>query len=415
MYRIIRPALLTAMGTMLLTAPPVHAEQERSMDGWPDWIQKSMADESRKLKLRKVKFPDKSIQAKLPGKPAKAEAIENGWYLTSDIKAGSPLECYIFKTSSDIATMANEFAENSIAAVGENNRASVEDRSIYHVAAGEVAGFPYVALEWIYALNTGSESLIGFTKVRIANKGEVTYGCVHNYLGYRETFRQAFENFISNAKVDDPTPEPYYEEIATMNMADIGYGVVYTSFTIDEDGDTREYSFDAALVPVDEATLTYTDSVSLTFARPDGSIINALVADVENGELTNQLELQRNESGAWISSGTLQGKDIETEIDGALSPASVSTTLTKTRELFAGDEPSTHLLMWIPSVDPTRFLDTRIVRDDAEVARKGTIDVGPMQISGLFDEAGNMKSSTMTVGPVSIDMERVWSRGSLTQ
>ena len=42
--------------------------------------------------------------------------------------------------------------------------------------------------------------MVGFTKVRAATKGEVSLVCAHNYLGYRETFADAFGEFITSAE-----------------------------------------------------------------------------------------------------------------------------------------------------------------------------------------------------------------------
>ncbi len=305
-------------------------------------------------------------------------------------------------------------AEANIEAVA-GSRDNVGNRRVFHVGAGEVAGLPYLALEWIYTVEQNGQSMVGFTKVRAATKGERAFVCNHNYLGYRETFATAFTEFVTGTEVDDGTPQPFYEEIATLDMNGLGAGVTYASYTTDEDGDIRLYTAEAAIMPVDPATITTSDSYTVTFASPDGALINAHEIGVENGEITSNMTLQRNDAGTWISSGMLQGKDLEFDIDGALQPASEWRQLAIARNLFASDETSASLLVWTPSIDPTGFLEAGMTRDDAEVERQAILTLGPISYTGRFDTSGNLENADMTIGPMALRIERIWSRGSLPE
>jgi hypothetical protein len=147
--------------------------------------------------------------------------------------------------------------------------------------------------------------------------------------------------------------------------------------------------------------------------QPDGALINAQSIGVENGEITSRLSLERGENDVWVSSGTLQGKEISTEIDGTLTPASELEQIALTKDLFAGEETSASALIWAADIDPTRFMETTITRDDADVTRQAILTLGPLNITGRFDEDGNMRDAAMAVGPVSIEIRRLWSNGSL--
>ncbi len=409
----IRNRLLPLLAIFLPLVAGAQVAPQPSLDGWPDWFQDAMSEELRRMKLRNVKFPVEGIAAKLPGKPADAQQIEDGWYLYSDIKAGSPLECYVMTTATDIATMANNIAEINIDSVMANNNATPGDRNAYYVDAGEVHGYPFLALEWVYQVKTDAGVQMGMTKVRVASKNDLTYACAHNYLGYRESFATAFAEFVANVEVPSTSAKPYYEEIAVMNLNDIGYSVIYTSFTNDEEGDTREYSVNASIVPVDKGTIMFSDSITITWSRPDRTTINSISVDTENGEITTQLDLQRDENGDWVSSGTFQGKELSSTIDGALQPASSRAVFALTRELFAGDAPSADMQLWIPAADPTTFVGSSIVRTGDADARTGDLIMGPIRMSGTFDEYGNIESGSMAMGPAQARIERIWSAGEL--
>ena len=137
--------------------------------------------------------------------------------------------------------------------------------------------------------------------------------------------------------------------------------------------------------------------------------------DVENGEITSKMTLQRNAEGTWLSSGSLQGKELEFEIDGALQPSSEWQQMTVARNLFAGDATSASLLVWTPVIDPTRLLEATMTRDDAEVERQAILTMGPVSYRGRFDASGNLENADMTIGPMTLNIERIWSRGSLLE
>lgn len=401
--------------SLLLPAAAIRADdQVASLDGWPDWTREAMAAETRRLKFKRVTTPDDSVRTRLPGKTEAPQAIDDGWYFISDIKAESPLECYLFTSSRDLATLTDVMTEANVEAVAGSSD-NVGNRRVFHIGAGEVAGLPYLSLEWIYTVQQDGQTMVGFTKVRAATKGDRAFVCNHNYIGYRDTFARAFAEFVAGTEVDDASPQPFYEEIARLDMNGFGTGVVYASYSTDDEGDIRMYAAEASIVPVDAATVTTSDSYTVTYSTPDGELINAHEIGVENGEISSNMTLQRNAEGAWVSSGTLQGKALEFEIDGALQPASEWRQMTVARDLFAGDETSASLLVWTPVIDPTRLLEATMTRDDAEVERQAILTMGPVSYSGRFDAAGNLQSADLTIGPMTLDIERIWSHGSLPE
>jgi hypothetical protein len=373
-----------------------------------------MAVEARRLRFKRVETPDDSIRTRLPGKTQTPEAIDDGWYFNSDIKAEAPLECYLFTSSRDLATLTDVIAEANIEAVAGSHD-NVSNRRVFHVAAGEVAGLPYLSLEWIYTVRENGQTMVGFTKVRAATRGDRAFICNHNYVGYRETFARAFAGFVTSTDVDDTAAQPFYEEIALLDMNGLGTGVVYASYSTDDEGDIHMYAAEAAIMPVDAATIATSDSYTVTFSSPDGLLINAHDIGVENGEIASNMTLQRNAEGTWISGGTLQGKELEFEIDGALQPASEWQQMAIARDLFAGNETSASLLVWTPGIDPTRLLEATMTRDDAEVERQALLTMGPLSYRGRFDASGNLENADIAIGPMTVSIERIWSRGSLRE
>ncbi|MDJ0711923.1 MAG: hypothetical protein QNJ14_16160 [Woeseiaceae bacterium] len=399
----------------LLLVPQTHAQQ--SLDGWPDWVRESMQDEAKKLKFRTVKTPDGDIRTKLPGKSKTPMHNEGVWYFVTDIDAGSLIECYLYTMAQDLAMLTDYMANANVDAVAAQY-GSIGTRQIYFLGGGEVAGVPFLAMEWLYSMQNEDQTLVGFSKVRAAAKGELAYVCAHNNIGYRDTLTRVFEEFVSNAEAPDPTDPPYYEEIANVEidgMSGLSGGVAYVSYTRDDQGYVRAYVAESSLTPVDRATVSTSDSFSVTFTTASGEIVNAMNISVENGEITSDMTLERNDEGNWVSSGTLQGKDIAVALPGDVEPASELQQISMARELFRGDATSVSAKLWMPSFDPTQFLDTTMTRDDADIERQAILSLGPLSYTGHFDEDGNMYDATLAIGPVTVDIERIWSSGSISE
>lgn len=408
-YRILSAALV-CVSTTTLNLPEAHADES-----WPAWLQEAMAKESPSLKAQEVSIGDGFFESRLAGEPiGDPQATGDGWYLARDIDTPSPLECWVFSSTVDPATTAANIAEATIQATA-NRMGPLNARGIEFIDMGEIDGAPYLALEWIYTVGEAPNINAGYTKVRVATIDGVTVGCGHNYLGYRETFARAFEEFVRSADIAGGEPAPDYEEIFVHRVGNQPIGVSYSSFTTDEDGDTEITMVESLLVPVDVATLNISDSWHASFARPDGTLINQVTAKSENGELTMQLSLDDMGDGTWLVSGSFQGKDINEEITATAPPVSEIGQMHAVKDLLADDERSAVTLdAWLPDVDPTRFVQTGVEVDSARRQQgHATLTLGPMSMAAQFDKEGSLMKARLLTGAAELFLDRVWTRGTL--
>jgi hypothetical protein len=408
--------LVAALFTLVI--PGAFAQQvdaDPSVNqGWPAWLTEAMAKETRKLRTSKVVLGDGLIKTRLAGKrQGEPQPIEDGWYLTTDIRAGAPLECWAFTTVVDLATIASNIAEQSMLA-GEQAYGPLGDRTLYHVEAGAYDGAPYLALEWFFAMGEPPNKRVGLTKVRVAVKDELSLVCAHNFLGYRETFANAFEQFVREAKFDGGGPAPYYEEIVLQKIGEQTIGVSRSTFTLDAEGDTQINILESSLVPVDGTTLSISDTWYSGFSRPDGTLINQQVAKSENGELTMNIALEPQGGGAWSVSGLLQGKEISQELNGAVRPVSELGQMMAVEALLADAQREvTTLDVWVPAADPTQFLQAQVALDPAgRDEGRGRLTMGPLTMSARFDRSGSLLNAGMQAGAAQMELERIWVRGT---
>lgn len=409
-----RNALLAAM-LFVISQPIALAQEATGPETWPNWLQQEMAKESRKSKKTRISVGDGFFESQLLGKSLGGpQAIEGGWYLSSDIGTPTPLECWVFSTTVDPATMASNIAEVSMQSAAKQH-GSLRDRRILFIDAGAYDGAPFLALEWFYTVGEAPEARAGLAKVRVAMRNGVTLACAHNLVGYRETFAKAFERFVRSAKFPGMTPSHQYEEVVVQKIGEQRIGVALTTYTKDKQGDTEILLIESALIPVDGSNLATSDTWHSSFSRPDGTLINQVSAKSENGELTMQLSLDPMDSGGWSVSGIFQGKQISEKISDTAQPMSDIGQKYAVQRLLADSESNDIKLdVWVPSADPTRFIQAGVSLDQARPQKGfGTLTIGPLAIAGRFDAEGSLINGRMQVGGAEISLERIWADGEL--
>ncbi len=391
-----------------LLAAPTLAQDDSDL---PKFIQKEMRKEARKIRYEDVSILDGQFEFRVAGKIISSEQIDGGWYFSSNIKAGAPVECALFNDDIDIASTLSNISDINIEANAEANGAPLADKRIYRIDAGHINGSPYISLEWLFTLGEGAQKVAGFTKSSAANVNDVTLVCSHNYFGYRETFTRIFEEFVGTAKTPSRDMPPYYEEIVLESIGDMNVGFAQIAYARDDEGDSLIRTTTASVYPAGPGGIATSDSATSTWSTPDGAVINAYSADAENGVVMNNMQLDRNDDGDWISTGIFQGKEISYVIDGDIVPLSELGQMQRVDTLFDGDATRTDMQVWLPSADPTGFL-TGVIEQTGE-DRKATMTLGPLALDAGFDDKGSLTEATINAGANTLMLERIWTNGEL--
>lgn len=391
-----------------LTTPAIAVDFVNVAE-FPDWFQEAMARETQITTESEFKLANFNIDSKVKGKLALAEQGESYWYYQVDFGASAPMECYVFTTFDGTANSMHNVLELQIDAYAESVEKKVTGKFNYALDAGVIGDTPYFAVDKLYNVGEGAEKLAGVMKSMAARTDESLQVCLHNELGYRQTFKDAFTSFIQAFLQAEQNLE-LFSTVYSMSFNGIPVGVAREKYSVDKDGDVQLVMDTSLIFPVDQSNFSRSDTYNVEWSGPDGAMINAEIYTVENGALASQFILN-NVDEKWTVTGQVQGKDIEEVVTGDGIISSSFGSHLASASLATSEDSSLLIPMWMVDVDPTAAISVKVNRLDDDKDFNRSVEMGPVQMKFNADENGVMKNGVMDQGPLKFDMNLMYSNG----
>lgn len=383
----------------------------------PAWLQELRAREAEPLPPQRIQSADRFFRAKAPAKLAgQVEAQDGAYAFSLDVGTQAPIDCWVYRDGIDFAASLSQLSDSTFGAISQL-LGEVQAKAVDAVDAGVIAGSPFLAIDWMYRVQTSDGPQLGQVKHLVASKGGRGLYCQHNELGYAQTFRRVVKEILTSLEYrKQARPEPYFSEVSTLSIRGMRVGLEHTTLTRNATRNTRIETRTSLLVPVTNDTLQGSDTFAIEFAHPDGTLINQVHVESSNGELVSHLELVPQAGGAWSVEGTFQGKPLSTRIQSARPPTSWLGEALALRETLkqrgAGAELTT--TRWVPDADPTRLLDgTLTVQRQLGPERfAAKLVTAGLEADLVVDRRGTIASGSMDMGVAAVDFERVYTGGT---
>lgn len=379
------------------------------LGGFPKWFTDAVAREANIDTTSKIEIPALQIQGEVLSQISLVESGEGYWYYNIDLGSSLPVECYIFTDFDGAANSMLYLVEEALASSESVNKLPLSARYNFALDTGIVNNTPYLAFDTLYSVGDGNKKLSGVVKAKSAQTGKTLEVCLHNELGYHQSFTQVFESFVK-AVATSQQQEVLYEASFQLIFNGIPAGYSYETHSIDSDGDVESVNTEAMIFPADATSVTRTDSTVRSWSSAQGSLINHTEFTVENGELSSQFSLS-NQDDKWIVTGQLQGKDVNvtlshntwllSDFGGYLAGAS----------LLSSDQDSVAYSMWIPDADPSAVQAVTLSKIANSSDANIKFDMGPFSLDYLANQYGALIKGSMQQGPVSINLIQTSSRG----
>jgi hypothetical protein len=338
---------------------------------------------------------------------AKIDDHEGSFQVTIPIGTESPLECFVYKkpvdTGGTLLTINREAAKKV-------------DYRLFRVAEVSLVGdYPVVYLEAQYLAKTPKGQALGELKSMFYQHPVSPMLCMHDELGYNETFRRMTKSLASSLKIADmqinPTKlvEVYLNKIA-------GHPAGFSSNVLlsDKSGKLTYLSRSSTFIPRSENDLMIQDEVSTELWDAEGRLLEAAYADTDAGELNLKMSLKKVGPQEYTYKGQQRGKQLsgkfKTKNKRGLTTDKLKTNLVAS-ELLSGKSKELKLEEYHVDLDPlapTEVSYTTESKDD----RRIKIKRGKMEATATTDDKGMLEKLDVPLGGVSLTSERVLVRGA---
>ena len=345
-----------------------------------------------------VATADGAVRARVAGRLVGefARTPAGTYFGTFDIGTQVPVACHVFDEANDPASSLAQLSNNLFTGIAAKRK--VERKAIAGVDAAQNDGTAYLGIDWIAVIEGAAYQI----KQKFGNRGERSLYCVHDESGYSAAFDRFFAEFLESLATPEP---PLHREIYILQIGgrDIGFSTV--SVVRDATGDFRGDTQVAMLIPSAADQLLASDSYSVEWSRPDGSVISDSSAS-SDGTSLSQLELKR-EAGLWKVAGQMQGKAVS-ESFGV--PEVLTSALEETRQMrrvARGDPAELRYWRWVGPASPAKPLEHVMRKTGASSVRS---EAGPVRVDTDLDERGATRA-TMKIGRFEVQMERAYIEG----
>lgn len=261
------------------------------IEEFPEWFQKDMAKEAEISVTTELVIEEFGITKTILGKAELHEQSENYRNYFVDIGAEELLDCYNIVNHIGAANSVESLVNTTLENLAANNPGLEMTHVIpYSLRVESFEETPYLSLIFFYTFNFEGDSYTDLIKVMAAETEMGLVSCIHSSMGYVETFKAAYESFLS-AFLDAEKNDEFLEVTYVFRFMDMNVGYSYDKFTADADGDIKAISSSSIILPVSAEDFSYDDSTDITWSDSDGGVINSYSSVWENGKEQSNLSL----------------------------------------------------------------------------------------------------------------------------
>ena len=363
--------------------------------------------EASGLKEQGVQGPEAAWSAKVPAAALpKLSRSENVTLVDIPIGSESAVRCQVFAETLDAA--------GTLHGVIKESAEAVEYRSVTPSGISLIGGVPAVFLETVYVTETEGGKGAGGLKLAIQVREEEALLCLHDELGYRQTFKDISKAFFSSFQVRNAPPSTdTYSEMSKVRIGDTDVGYSSTHVSPGEKPGERTYSnSNATLIPTSPKDVFFNDAYEIYSYDAKSVLQSATWVEGSNGEIMTKVSIKRGADGKYGYEGEDKGKPLKGVLDaprGVAGPLDVAARLKK--KFKAGGAFELVIPEYHPTIDLTTLIDTKYSHRKGDPARQVAITLREHTITADVDDDGMAKVSSFQIGKNKLTIERLKSEG----
>lgn len=360
------------------------------------------ARELAQLPLSPVQSPDGAFTSKVEA--AKAPSFSKEGALTSlhiPIGTEMPVQCHVYGERIDAA-----------GSLGAVVRSIAEAMQIHSVRAVEIAasgGHAVVFAELEYIAAVQGKKVIGLLKLATLPRDDVSFMCMHDEPGFRQTFRRVVKGFAEGLVTPAASKARFRDvQIVRVDNMPVGFSehAVYA-----EGGREVNEGYNAMFVPRSPSEVVASDVFTREALDGTGQLLTMIYVKVVNGEVESKVTLQRKAKD-YAYEGTWEHKRLEGRFTSKKPLLGDLQHWKLVREkVLGGKSAELSVASYSPTTNPIAPVEVIYRKHDGE-PRGVMVEMGPVKMKGRADSHGVLERVELPAGRVTIVSERLWSQGA---
>lgn len=369
----------------------------------PDFLQQALARETTLSDQYSVVAKDGFFSANVVGSGQPKITPHEGFYqVTVPIATETPVECFVYHDAMDSAATLSRLIDQPLS--------DMPKTQILKINAGAFGQVPYLYQEQLYLTE---QKLAGVLKGIVVPFQSSLLACLHDTVGYSETFQKIAASFANTLVLrDEPQEDFVYEEVLLWQLRDMNVGYTVNRAVPDTEGRVRSTVETAVLFPRSASETMAHDEYNVTHEESDGDLISGRYAEAENGEIKMLISLDRVEGGGYQVEGTFQGKEINAPLQaasGVAGPYHQHRQMVRAANPPSGQPHAMSVDAYVPSANPLQPIRFDVNPTGGRVGGLPEYELlfSGLKATGVVDDKGQ-KYMTVKMGPLKLQLSRAY-------
>jgi len=365
--------------------------------------------EATGLSERAVDGPQGAWSAKVPAAAAPTlTPSENIMVIDIPIGSKSAVRCQVFSETLDPG--------GTLSGIIKESASRVEYRSIAPRGIELLSGMPAAFLETVYVTDTAGGKAAGGLKMAIQAREQESLLCLHDEVGYKQTFKDISTAFFSSFKVRSAPPSANtYTEVSKARLGETDVGFGWTRVSPGPNPGEREYNYSNTMfIPTSPKDVIFQDSYEVYLYDRKNVLQTGTWVEGTAGEITLKITVKRWADGKYAYEGEVSGKPIKGFLAAPRGLLTSLETAARLKKKLKGDAAFELVLPeYHPSIDPTALIDVTYRHQKGDPARQVTVKMSDRTMTADVDDDGMEKTAWFQVGKHRLTVERLKSEGHL--
>ncbi|WP_395837065.1 hypothetical protein [Cystobacter fuscus] len=320
--------------------------------------------------------------------------------LTLPMGSHVPISCFLYPNPIDAGAAARLLIESLLE--------KVKLESVRATDVKAYAGSPALYLDADYS----HQGKVGRLKVMVHADPVLAKACVHDALGYSQTFQRVTESVatgVLSTAQEQPVP-PYYSEVQVARVGEqvIGFQT-FALFKAQEGGILFEEN-STLVSPGAPPQVRYQDTSRQEHSNETGAVVSKSYSKRLGDAPAEQARVRREQDGSYVLEGQLDGKDVHTRMGGEL--LSVVGFAQRVREGLLKNGTPVEAAMWIPANQPSSPTPVVMKPRTGAGPRSATMEMGSLSTHVELDDHGFIERQELPAGKTSLVIERISRTGT---